>query len=53
LHDRHVIEPAVFLKGVLVTTDDKLKEKMRVWLEEHSSLQILSPKEAFDYLITL
>lgn len=53
IHDRHVIEPAFFLNGVLVTTDDKLMEKMKTWLDKHSSLQILSPKDAYDYLLTL
>jgi hypothetical protein len=53
LHDRHVIEPAFFLKGILVTTDGKLKENMRGWLETHSPLLIMSPQEAFDYLVSL
>ena len=53
LHDRHIIEPAVFLSGILVTTDDKLKEKMKPWLKNHSSFLILSPSDALDYLASL
>ena len=41
-HDRHVIEPTVFLSGILVTMDEKLKQKLREW----SKLETTSPTEA-------
>lgn len=50
-HDRHVIEPALFLKGTLVTTDGKLKEKWNAWTESNRyRLDIKPPKEALDFL---
>jgi len=44
-HDRHVIEPTIFLSGILITTDEKLK--LTKWAEDRGfELSIMSPSEA-------
>jgi hypothetical protein len=46
LHDRHVIEPAIFLKGVLVTTDEKLRDRLTKWAEKKGySITVTSPAD--------
>jgi len=46
-HDRHVIEPALFLSGTLVTTDDKLKKRLTKWAEKKRyEINVVSPEEA-------
>jgi len=51
LHDRHVIEPAVFLSGVLVTTDEKLIERVTAWAKTvNRELRIMSPQQAISHL---
>lgn len=50
-HDRHVIEPALFLQGTLVTTDQKLKERLDAWIREKQlTLNIRSPRDAIAFL---
>jgi hypothetical protein len=51
LHDRHVVEPALFLSGILVTTDEKLKERLEKWAEEnHHQLRVMTPNDAISHL---
>ena len=51
LDDSHVIEPTVFLSGILVTTDDKLKRRLTEWAEKKRlKLTIKSPKEALGFI---
>jgi hypothetical protein len=46
LDDQHVIELAIFLNGVLVTTDEKLKDRLTKWAEKKGySLTITSPAD--------
>jgi len=46
-HDKHVIEPALFLSGTLVTTDDKLKKRLTKWAEKKKlEIRVASPEEA-------
>jgi len=53
-HDRHVIEPAFFLKGTLVTTDRKLKKRWNAWTDSNQfGLDIKSPEEAIVLLSAL
>jgi hypothetical protein len=53
-HDSHVINPTLFLSGILVTTDEELKEKLRMWAKENGfQVDVKSPKEAIEYLDTL
>ena len=50
-HDKHVINPTLFLSGILVTTDIKLVKRLSKWIEKQKlKLQIMSPKEAVKYL---
>jgi hypothetical protein len=50
-HDRHVIEPALFLHATLVTTDGKLEEKWKAWPQSKQyELGIKSPKDAIAIL---
>jgi hypothetical protein len=50
-HDKHVIEPALFLSGILVTTDGKLKRRLRDWTNEKQiKLKVASPEEAIQLL---
>jgi len=50
-HDKHVIEPALFLSGILVTTDGKLKRRLRDWANEKQiKLRVASPEEAIQLL---
>lgn len=52
-HDRHVIEPTVFLSGILVTTDDKLKNRLEEWNKKKNfDINIMSPAEAIALLKT-
>jgi hypothetical protein len=45
-HDRHVIEPAIYLKGILVTTDEKLRERLPKWAENKGyKIVIKSPED--------
>lgn len=45
-HDRHVIEPTMFLRGVLVTTDKKLKSRLPKWAEKKGySITVKSPAD--------
>lgn len=54
LHDRHVIEPAFFLSGVLVTTDERLKERLNNWATEvHRNLRVMSPVDALAHVYSL
>lgn len=49
-HDRHVIEPTIFLQGILVTTDDKLRRRVTEWAKKKGiSLNIKSPEEALTF----
>lgn len=51
LHDRHVIEPTFFLSGILVTTDERLKETLLLWAKsKKTEINIMSPKDALLYL---
>jgi hypothetical protein len=53
-HDHHVIEPALFLSGILVTTDNKLREKLTQWCEKQGyQIEIKSPRNAIEYLDSL
>lgn len=53
-HDRHVIEPTVFLAGILVTTDAKLRRRLTEWTKKKgSSLNIKSPEEALTFAFQL
>jgi len=50
-HDKHVIEPALFLSGILVTTDDKLKRRLRNRANEKQiKLSVASPEDAIQLL---
>lgn len=50
-HDKHVIEPALFLSGTLVTTDDKLKRRLTDWAEKKRvRLNVTSPEEALSLI---
>ncbi|MCJ7770354.1 hypothetical protein MUP37_02130 [Candidatus Bathyarchaeota archaeon] len=50
-HDRHVIEPAHFLNGTLVTRDQNLKERWNAWNQSKQyNLDIKSPKDAIAFL---
>lgn len=50
-HDSHVVDPALFLSAILVTTDEKLKKRLLEWAEkEKHEISIKSPKEAVTYL---
>jgi hypothetical protein len=52
--DQHVIEPTLFLHGILVTTDDKLRRRVAEWAETKKlRLEVMSPKEAVDHLSKL
>ena len=51
LHDRHIIEPTLFLSGILVTTDEKLKERLIAWAKgKKVELHVMSPKDAILHL---
>lgn len=51
LDDRHVIEPAIFLSGILVTTDEKMKKRVREWAEKNSHcLTVELPTGALAYV---
>ncbi len=53
-HDRHVAEPTLFLQGILVTTDDRLKERLKEWsAQKRHDLKMMSPAEAVEYLTKL
>jgi hypothetical protein len=53
-HDAHVIEPALFLSAILVTTDKKLKARVLQWSEiEHHRISVKSPKEAMDFIFEI
>jgi hypothetical protein len=53
-HDRHVIEPTLFLKATLVTTDEKLEKRLNEWGEKNSQdLHITSPEGAVVFLVKL
>jgi hypothetical protein len=46
--------PALFLLGILVTTDQKLRKRAQAWVKErHLEIVAKSPKEAVEYLDTL
>lgn len=50
-HDRHVTDPTLFLSGILVTTDDKLKERLKEWSRKKKfNLNIMSPVDAVAHL---
>jgi len=50
-HDKHVIEPALFLSGILVTTDDKLKRRLIDWAgKKRIRLNVTSPEEALSLI---
>jgi hypothetical protein len=50
-HDRHVIEPAYFLEGTLVTTDGKLEDRWNEWtMHDQFPLDIQPPPEAVKFL---
>jgi hypothetical protein len=50
-HDRHVIEPALFLHGTLVTTDQKLKERLDEWAKgKQLTLDIKLPRDTIAFL---
>lgn len=51
-HDSHVIEPTVFLSGILVTTDNKLKRRLTEWVHKKGlKVDIKSPKEALTFIM--
>jgi len=51
LHDRHVIEPTIFLKGVLVTTDEKLRDRVTKWAEKNRlNVTLASPADVLEKL---
>ena len=51
VHDRHVVEAAFFLSGVLVTTDGKLSDRIKDWCRANKqTLRVMSPKDAISYL---
>lgn len=53
-HDRHVAEPTLFLSGILVTTDDKLKKRLKEWgRKKKFDLSIMSPTDAIALLKTV
>ena len=53
-HDRHIIEPTIFLSGTLVTTDDKLKKRLTQWAEKKRlKLDVTSPEEAVAFVTEL
>jgi hypothetical protein len=50
-HDRHVIEPAIFLSGILVTADEKMKERVLDWAQKNSQrLTVELPIGALAYV---
>ena len=50
-HDSHVINPTLFLHGILVTTDERLKRRVLVWADEKEiNFSVMSPEEANVFL---